>query len=101
MWQANTIDEVAVSARRYLEGQMSGRDLVRIVDDFVAANRAHDLDTSSRSAIDSFQDQIALYVPDEQSRSEAPTMYFCDDELKRLAEHFLRELGKEVGGKGG
>jgi hypothetical protein len=81
--------------KSYLHSQVSGNELVRYVDDLVGDNVVLKFPDKVRALVNSFQNELAHYVTDEQTRLEAPEVYFRDDELKKKAESFLRELKKE------
>lgn len=89
-----SIDELMNLAKCYLDDRASGKELVRSVDDLVAAGYDQEVNKGIRALIDNFQDQLALYVPDERTRQEASEVYFGDDQLRFKVKHFLNEVTK-------
>jgi len=94
MASRTSIDEVTDLAKSYLDGRLSGRELVRGVDDLVSQGYAQLFDSATNTLIDEFQDQLALYVPDEETKREAPGVYFCEDQLITKVQQFLNKLSE-------
>ena len=76
----------------YLQSHITGSDLVRRIDDLIGDGAVQNLPKDVRKLLSSFQDDLAHYVRDEQTRREAPEVYFTDGELREKAKHFLDEL---------
>lgn len=92
---------VLEAAQAYVDGHLEGHHLVRCVDDFVAHGHLYDCDHITRTLIDKFQDDLGLYVRDENTKREAPEVYYTDDTLKAKVIRFLEELTAMQNAKGG
>ncbi len=92
MNSTESISAIRDLAKAYLDSRLNGTELVRGVDDLVAGDYIHLFDSEVAQLIDRFQSELGLYVRDEQTRREAPGVYYCDDELKPKVETFLREV---------
>jgi len=75
----------------YLDGQVTGKDLVRTVDDIVSSDAVYETNKVVEEIILKYQDKMSLYVEDAQQRSEHPA-YFGPVELRRIATELKRDL---------
>lgn len=89
------IAQISDPVRQYLRMGLRAEDLVRIVDDLVANDFLHGLDSGVVALIDSLHEFLALYIRDEPTRKQEPGIYVGDLELRRRAaefEHAIEQL---------
>jgi hypothetical protein len=90
---------VLQAAQAYVAGHLEGHHIVRCIDDFVAQGHLDVCDPVTRTLIDEFQDELSLYVRDENTKREAPEVYYTDDALKAKVVRFLDKLGSSLVGQ--
>lgn len=82
----------------YLTGSISGRTLVKAVDDLVGDDVVADFPPRLRKLTDAFQSELALYVADAQTQLESDA-YFGDEELSEKARKFRALVALDDGGE--
>jgi hypothetical protein len=92
----NPVMAVVVPVRNYLEGQLPAPQLVRIVDDLVSENLLSRLDPKLAALVDELQLALALYAPDQKTRSEEPRILMGPFDLLKEVRKFddkMRSMG--------
>lgn len=79
-------------ADAYLSKRLSGTELVRRIDDLVSNDIFATLPEEIADLLDEFQDEISLYVRDAETKKEASSVYFCDDELMDKVTEFKQHV---------
>lgn len=75
--------------QQHLEGKISGADIVRAIDDFVANDHVYRLPEEICKRVLSLQDNVAFYVESPVERKEYPA-YFGGEKLKEIVFLFLK-----------
>ena len=88
MTQQIFLDQIRDNCSRYLNGRISGREVVRNIDDLMEDQLPDDLPDSVLNALHSFHDDLALYVEDETERNKEAA-YYGPEELSSKLRLFL------------
>lgn len=96
-----TPTQIRSHVQEYLDGRISGADLVKCVDDAVSTDAVYDYSDALQKIIMRYQDLFSLYVDDGAKRLEHPS-YYGPTELQVLVRDLGRELaGVDLGGEEG
>ena len=77
---------------RYLRGELTGRQAVHEIDDFVSSDKVYDLPEPLSAQVLELQDSMAMYVADPTKRAEHPG-YFGDEGLREALANFMKQMG--------
>lgn len=86
------IPEISTPVRGYLNGTLRAEELIRIVDDLVAADFLRGRDDRLVALVERLHESLALFVRDEPTRSQEPGVYIGEGELRERAVEFETRL---------
>lgn len=92
MHSTRKLMKVVHPVRKFIAGDMPANELVKVIDDLVAANLLSDLDPPAAALVDKLQTALALYVPDAMTRKEEPLAFIGPMDLLKEAQDFDNQV---------
>ncbi len=77
---------------QFLEGELSGKEMVSSYDGLMADDLPDCLDGYTYRLLDEFHTEFALFVPNEEVRNEEPAYYYGPAELRLKVCQLLKKL---------